>query len=752
MTPESGKPDSLAERGLAQTRLADLRSQIASHDYSYYVLDRPTISDAEYDELMRELRAIEQRFPDLVTSSSPTQRVGGKGSELFAPALHPSPMLSLDNVFSTEELQAWLNRLQRAVGARVGSPPAFGTDSPPYPPRALPRAPSPAAHHRGRVGEAERSERGGGGGWGAEGRSEPFQGSHVNDFVCELKIDGLAVSLIYQDGVFVRGATRGDGRVGEDITANLRTVRPIPARLRGGQYPSTLEVRGEVYLPISVFERLNRELAEAGERPFANPRNAAAGSLRQKDPSVTAARGLSFWCYGTDTGAGQPSSVRALRHSDDLEYLRSVGFPVNPNIERASTLEQVAAYCAKWQERRHDVDYQIDGAVIKVDRYRQRENLGATSRAPRWAVAYKFPPEECEALVRRIAVHTGRTGRVTPYVELEPVHVGGVTVTSATLHNEDDLRRKDVREGDTVIVHRAGDVIPEVVGPVLEKRPPGTPVWTFPTQCPACGTPLVRKPDEADWRCPNRRECPSQTVEWLCHFGSPDALDIEHLGYQTVTALVERGWLADPADLYALDATQLVQLPGFAEKSAQNLLDAIAASRQRPVWRLLVGLNIRRVGAHVAELLAQRFQSLDALATASLEALQAVEGVGPEIAGAVHDWFRDPQNSGLIGKLSRAGLRIKDEAAGSPAGPRPFDGKIVVITGTLPTLSREEATTLAQKAGARVTSSVSKKTSLVVVGQDAGSKLAKAQELDIETIDEREFLRRMGRVVPRPQE
>jgi DNA ligase (NAD+) len=435
-----------------------------------------------------------------------------------------------------------------------------------------------------------------------------------------------------------------------------------------------------------------------------------------------------------------------------LEYLRSVGFPVNPNIERASTLEQVAAYCAKWQERRHDVDYQIDGAVIKVDRYRQRENLGATSRAPRWAVAYKFPPEECEALVRRIAVHTGRTGRVTPYVELEPVHVGGVTVTSATLHNEDDLRRKDVREGDTVIVHRAGDVIPEVVGPVLEKRPPGTPVWTFPTQCPACGTPLVRKPDEADWRCPNRRECPSQTVEWLCHFGSPDALDIEHLGYQTVTALVERGWLADPADLYALDATQLVQLPGFAEKSAQNLLDAIAASRQRPVWRLLVGLNIRRVGAHVAELLAQRFQSLDALATASLEALQAVEGVGPEIAGAVHDWFRDPQNSGLIGKLSRAGLRIKDEAAGSPAGPRPFDGKIVVITGTLPTLSREEATTLAQKAGARVTSSVSKKTSLVVVGQDAGSKLAKAQELDIETIDEREFLRRMGRVVPRPQE
>jgi DNA ligase (NAD+) len=435
-----------------------------------------------------------------------------------------------------------------------------------------------------------------------------------------------------------------------------------------------------------------------------------------------------------------------------LEYLRSVGFPVNPNIERASTLEQVVQYCAKWQEHRHDLDYQIDGVVIKIDRYQQREDLGATSRAPRWAVAYKFPPEERTALVKRIAVHTGRTGRVTPYVELEPVHVGGVTVTSATLHNEDDLRRKDVREGDTVIVHRAGDVIPEVVGPVLEKRLPGTPAWTFPTQCPACGTALVRKPGEADWRCPNRKGCPSQTVEWLCHFGSPDALDIEHLGYQTVIALVERGWLADPADIYALGAAQLVQLPGWAEKSAQNLLDAIAASKQRPVWRLLVGLNIRRVGAHVAQLLAQRFLSLDALAAANLEDLQTLEGVGPEIASAVHDWFRDPENGALIEKLGRAGLRVKDQTPGGPVGPRPLEGKIVVITGTLPTLSREQATALAQQAGARVTSSVSKKTSFVLAGVQPGSKLAKAQEFDIETIDEGEFLRRLGRVAPRSKE
>jgi DNA ligase (NAD+) len=693
MTPEPGNPESLAERerALAQTRIEDLRSQIANHDTRYYGLDRPIISDAEYDGLMRELRALEQRFPALVTPSSPTQRVGGKGSALFAPVEHPSPMLSLDNVFSTEELRAWLGRLQRTTGSNV-------------------------------------------------------------DFVCELKIDGLAVSLLYQNGLFVRGATRGDGHVGEDITANLRTVSPIPARLLGREHPSMLEVRGEVYQPISVFLRLNQELAGRNERPFANPRNAAAGSLRQKDPTVTAARGLSFWCYGTDTDAGQPGQLRAERHSDDLEYLRSVGLPVNPNIERASTLDQVAAYCAKWQEHRHDVDYQIDGVVIKVDRYRQREDLGATSRAPRWAIAYKFPPEERTALVRRIAVHTGRTGRVTPYVELEPVHVGGVTVTSATLHNEDDLRRKDVREGDTVIVHRAGDVIPEVVGPVLEKRPPGTPAWTFPQQCPACGTPLVRKPGEADWRCPNRKGCPSQTVEWLCHFGSPEALDIEHLGYQTVMALVERSWLDNPADLYTLHAAQLMQLPGFAGKSAQNLLDAIAASKQRPVWRLLVGLNIRRVGTHVAQLLAQRFLSLDALASASLEDLQAVEGVGPEIASAVYDWFRDQENGALIKELGRAGLRVKDETAGGSAGPRPLEGKIVVITGTLPTLSREEATALAQQAGARVTSSVSKKTSFVLVGLQAGSKLATAQELEIETIDEGEFLRRMGRSAPRPQE
>jgi DNA ligase (NAD+) len=678
MTAEQG---TLAERerALVERRVEELRSQIAEHDRLYFVLDRPSISDGEYDALMRELRALEQRFPVLATPESPTQRVGGKAVELFAPVEHPSPMLSLDNVFSPEELQTWLGRLQRTVSGDI-------------------------------------------------------------DFLCELKIDGLAVSLVYQNGLFLRGATRGDGRVGEDITANLRTVRTIPARLGGTKHPPLLEVRGEVYQPVSVFRRLNQELVEAGERAMANPRNAAAGSLRQKDPAVTAARGLSFWCYGTDTGAEQ---TRAERHSIDLEYLRSVGFPVNPNIEPASSLEQVVAYCNKWQQHRHDLDYQIDGVVIKVDHYQQREALGTTSRAPRWAIAYKFPPEERTAVVKRIAVNTGRTGRVTPYVELEPVQVGGVMVSSATLHNEDDLRRKDVRVGDTVLVHRAGDVIPEIVGPVLEKRPAGTPEWLFPTQCPACATPLVRKPGQADWRCPNRRGCPSQTLEWLCHFGSPDAMDIEHLGYQTVTALAERGWANDPADLYSLDATQLLQLPGFAEKSAQNLLASIEAAKDRPLWRLLVGLNIRRVGTRVAQLLAQRFFSLDALAAVGLEELQSVEGVGPEIASAVQEWFHDLENVGLINKLRQAGVRLADEAPADPASSRPLDGKILVITGTLPTLSREQATTLAQQAGARVTSSVSKNTTFVVVGQDAGSKLAKAQELGIEIIDEAEFLRRL---------
>ena len=667
----------------AEQRAQTLRVQIREHDRRYYELDQPSIPDADYDALMSELRALEERFPSLATADSPTRRVAGSRSALFAPVTHGTPMLSLDNVFSLAELEAWAKRLER----------------------------------------------------GSEG---------AIDFVCELKIDGLAVSLSYRDGVLVRGATRGDGRVGEDITANLRTIAEIPTRLPGRGFPSLLELRGEVYLPISTFARLNRELTSRGERPLVNPRNAAAGSLRQKDPAVTAARGLRLWCYGMGRPGEAVDGKRASRHSEDLARLRSWGMPVNPTIEQASSLEQVVAFVDKWHKQRHQVDYQIDGIVIKVDRYDQRADLGSTSRAPRWAIAFKFPPEEKTARVVRIAVNTGRTGRVTPYVDLEPVQVGGVTVSSATLHNESEVRRKDVREGDLVIVRRAGDVIPEVVGPVLEQRPPGSQPWRFPSKCPACGSELVRRGDEADWRCPNRKGCPAQGARWLFYYGSPDAMDVEHLGYQTVIALMERGWVSDPADLYGLDPATVGGLPGFGEKSAGNLARAIAASKDRPVWRLLVGLSIRRVGAHVAQMLAKRYRSIDALAAASLEDLEHAEGIGPEISSAIHEWFHTPENLALIEKLRRAGVRLQDEQAEPPAGAQPLQGQIVVITGTLAGFSREEASRAAEAAGARVTSSVSKKTSFLVAGVDAGSKLAKANELGVEVIDEAEFLRRLG--------
>jgi DNA ligase (NAD+) len=683
MTKSSEEIPAMAERAAAQQRAESLRALIAEHDRRYYLLDQPSVSDADYDALQRELRAIEASYPDLVTRDSPTQRVGGKPSELFAPVRHAAPMLSLDNAFSPAELAAWAAKLERGAEGTIG-------------------------------------------------------------YVCELKIDGLAVSLVYEHGVFVRGATRGDGSVGEDISANLRTIRDIPMRLPGRGFPPVLEVRGEVYLPISTFERLNRDLAEKGERPLVNPRNAAAGSLRQKDPQVTAARGLALWCYGMGTPGEAVDGQRAARHSEELARLRAWGLPVNPTIEPAASLSEVNAFIDKWHRQRHQVDYQIDGIVIKVDRYDQRSDLGATSRAPRWAIAYKFPPEEKTTLVRHIAVNTGRTGRVTPYVELEPVVVGGVTVSSATLHNESEIQRKDIREGDTVIVRRAGDVIPEVVGPVLENRPPASKPWQFPSECPACNAKLVRKNDEADWRCPNKRGCPAQGARWLFYFGSPDAMDIEHLGYQTVTALMERGWVADPADLYKLDAQRVATLPGFAEKSAQNLVQAIADSKDRPLWRLLVGMSIHHVGSRVAQLLAKRYRSVEALAAASQESLESIEGVGPEIAGTVHDWFHTAENLALVERLRQAGLRTQDDVQESLVGAQPLLGKIVVITGTLTAFSRDEAGQAAERAGAKVTASVSKKTSFVVAGAEAGSKLTKAQSLGVEVIDEAEFLRRLG--------
>jgi DNA ligase (NAD+) len=668
-------------RSEAKRRVEELRDLINFHDYRYYVLSDPEVSDAEYDELMTELRRFEEEFSELITPDSPTQRVGGRPTELFAPARHRLPMLSLDNAFSWDELNAWGKRVERVVGQQA-------------------------------------------------------------DFVCELKIDGLAVALTYEDGAYVRGATRGDGYVGDDITANIRTIRAVPMRLRtsgpNNRAPRLLEVRGEVYLPIKAFEKLNDQLAEREDKVFANPRNAAAGSLRQKDPAITASRPLRLWCHGVGAVEGR----RFQRHSEILATLQEFGLPVDPRTERVGSLEEVFNFCERWQRDRHSIDYEIDGVVVKVDQVALQEELGATSHAPRWAIAYKFPPEERTTLLHQIAVNTGRTGIVTPFAILEPVYVSGVTVGRATLHNEDEVRRKDVREGDTVIIRRAGDVIPEVVGPVLSRRPKGARPWKFPKRCPSCGTELVRREGEAYRRCPNRRGCPSQNVEWLFHFASRGAMDIEHLGYKTGMLLLDMGWVKDPADVYSLTREQLAQLPGFKEKSIENLVSAIESSKDRPLWRLLVALNIPHVGGHVAQVLARAFPSVDRLAAVSVEDLNAIEEIGPEIARSVHAWFHDGQNRKLLARLRKAGVRTEDpEPEALPEGP--LSGKTIVITGGLESMSRDEATAAAQAAGARVASNVSKKTDFVVVGETPGSKYERARRLGVATVDEREFLKRL---------
>ena len=666
-------------RAEAKVRVEELREQLHRHSYRYHVLDDPEVADAEYDELMRELVTLEDRFPEFITPDSPTQRVGGTPADLFAPVAHRARMLSLDNAFSLDELRAWAARVEREVGTDVA-------------------------------------------------------------LACEQKIDGVAVALTYERGVLVQAATRGDGVTGEDITANVRTVRGIPGKLLLKDPPSLIEVRGEMYFPVKAFEELNRHLLDAEQRVFANPRNAAAGSLRQKDPRVTAARPLRLWVHSF----GYAEGVRFDSHLGFLERAREAGLPVAPTVERADGLAGAIAYIQRWERDRHTVDWQIDGVVIKVDRTMQQRELGATARAPRWAIAYKFPPEERTALLRSIDVHTGRTGKVTPFAVLEPVFVGGVTITYATLHNEDEVRRKDVRRGDHVIVRRAGDVIPEIVGPVLAKRKKSARRWKMPATCPSCGTPLVRNEGEADSRCPNKRGCPDQGLEWLFHFAGRGAMDIEHLGYKTVMVLLERGLIEDPADIYALHAEKLATLPGFKERSIQNLLEQIEASKDRPLWRLLVGLNIRHVGEHVAQVLAGAFGSIDALAAATEDGIDAVPEIGPEIAGRVREWFDEEENIALIEKLRAAGVRMADEAAADD-GPKPLEGQTIVLTGGLERLSREEAAEAAKRAGARVASSVSKKTSFVVAGESPGSKYDRALELGVEILDEDAFLRRLGR-------
>jgi DNA ligase (NAD+) len=666
-------------------RIASLRELVAYHNRRYHELDDPEIPDAEFDLLVRELRQLEADHPELVLDHSPSDDVGGAPSVLFAPVVHAVPMMSLDNAMSAEELAAW--------GGRVA---------------------------KGLAGETVR-------------------------YVCELKIDGLAVSIRYEQGRFVRAATRGDGRVGEDVSANVATIKAVPSALRAerngsGSDPLTvLEVRGEVYLPVASFERMNEQADAVGGRRFVNPRNAAAGSLRQKDPSITASRDLSFWTYQLGEVVGGPVLGS---HSESLAFLRELGFPINPETVALDDLDDVVAHCRHWEAHRHDLGYEIDGVVVKVDDVAQRSRLGATSRAPRWAIAYKFPPEERTTTLRDIQVSIGRTGRATPFAVLEPVFVGGSTVAMATLHNEDQVQVKDVRPGDTVIVRKAGDVIPEVVGPVVAMRPPGTARWTFPTTCPCpLGSQLVRLEGEADTRCVEPA-CPYQRDQRVIYFASRGALDIEGLGERTAGQLTAAGLVADPADIFALTSEQLLELEGFAQVSADKLIAAIDASRHRPLPRLLTALGIKHLGPAASQLLASRFGTLDAVMGASAEQLAAVEGVGPKIAASITAWFALDSNRAFVEKLRAAGVDFGVPVEPLDQQPSVLEGKAVVVSGTLAGYSREDAVAAIVARGGTSPGSVSKKTYAVVVGDNPGaSKVTKAEQLGVPILDEAGFER-----------
>jgi len=671
------------------SRVEALRARIRRHDDLYHGQDAPEIPDADYDALVRELQGLEERFPDLVTPDSPTRTVGAAPSATFAPVEHRVPMMSLDNAFSFDALQAWGGRLERRLAE---------------------------------LGESTRAA----------------------GLVTELKIDGLAISLRYEGGRFVQAATRGDGRTGEDVTANVRTIAVIPEQL-GPEAPEVLEVRGEIYMPIGVFEALNAAQIAAGERIYANPRNTAAGSLRQKDPTVTASRELAFWSYQLGEVVAGPSFSG---HHEALLWLRRLGFPVNPEVEVLDSLEAVYAKARHWQEHRHDLDYEIDGLVVKVDELALQRELGATSKAPRWAIAFKYPPEERTTRLRRIMVSIGRTGRATPFAELEPVIVGGSTVSMATLHNQDQVAAKDVRPGDLVIVRKAGDVIPEVVGPVLAERPPGLEPWVFPSECPVCGQPLVRPDDEADTRCVNI-SCPARVAGTIEHFASRGAMDIEGLGEQRVRLFLELGLVNDIADLYSLDADALAGIEGFGELSIDNLLGAIAASKARPLPNLLVGLNIRHLGPAGAQALARHFGHLDRIEAASVEELAAVEGVGPTIADAVVEWFADEPNRRVVAKLRAAGVNLEGPAA--PDVEQNLVGLSIVVTGTLVGFTRDEAEAAIKARGGKSPGSVSKKTTAVVAGDDPGaSKVTQAVELGVVVLDEDGFahILRTGQLPP----
>ena len=694
------------DRESAGRRAKALREEIRHHSYRYYALDAPEISDAAYDALVRELVEIETAYPELITTDSPTQRVGQQPSSLFAPVQHALRMYSLDNAMDLEELDAWLARVRDTVGARSCA------------------------------------------------------------YVCELKIDGSSIALTYENGVLVRAATRGDGRVGEDVTANMRTIRSVPLRLRedvasaaetallGGTFGTRaeswrVEVRGEVYLPKRSFERMNLDQEAAGQTPFANPRNAAAGSLRQKDPSVTASRDLSTFVYQI----ADPRPLGLTRQSDALEWLRTAGFRVNPDVVTCASAEEVRKYCEHAIERRDELPYEIDGVVVKIDSFALQDELGYTSKAPRWAIAYKFPPEERTTVLRDIRVQVGRTGALTPLGVFDPVLVAGSTIARATLHNEDEVHRKDVRIGDTIIVRKAGDVIPEVVGSVIGLRPEGASPWELPDTCPSCGGPVWRPEGEVVARCTNVG-CPAQRLERLAHWAGRGAMDIDGMGYEIIQRLVASGLLADVGDFYTLTPKALSSLDmGRTRKDgtavtlgdtvAGKLIAAIDESRRRPLARVLFGLGIRHVGSTVAEALAAAFGSIDALIDAASSSLEApledpialVEGVGPVIAESVRAFLANPDNLEVLERLRARGVLLAEELR-APERPQTLVGLTFVLTGALENHTRQEAGAALKALGAKVSGSVSKQTSFVVAGTDPGGKYDKAISLGVPVLDE----------------
>jgi len=704
-------------------RIAELRREIRYHEERYYVLNDPELADAEFDALMQELERLEAENPDLVTSDSPTQRVSGRPAAGFETVEHAEPMLSLDNAYSEDELREFDARVRRGLAAA----------------------------------------------------GEPVE---QVDYVAELKIDGLSLALTYENGTLVRGATRGDGVRGEEVTSNVRTIRAIPLKLRSAnskeprraaEGAGRIEVRGEVYLPRKVFERINKEKADAGEPLFANPRNAAAGTMRNLDPALVAKRGLSAWMYqlvggpegpplraeGPPLRADDPPlrtdendpnveadlQVRLATHAATLEALKAWGLPVEPHWQRCQGVDALVEFCRAWEEKRRALDFDTDGVVIKLDRIDLRARLGTTSKFPRWAIAFKFPAEQKTTLLKSIEVNVGRTGAVTPFATLDPVFVSGSTVSMATLHNADDIARKDIREGDWVIVEKAGDVIPRVVGPILGKRPADSKPWVMPTACPRCGSTLHREEEEAVWRCGNT-SCPAKLQRGLEHFASRAAMNIEGLGESLIAQVIAAGLVHDYADVYALTAEKLESLERMGKKSAAKVMAQVEKSRSNEMWRLIYGLGIRHVGERASQVLARAFGSMDALCAATTERLQGTPEVGPVLADSVRSWLDEPRNRQLIDRLRAAGVNMEvpeDQRAGAET-PGPLTGRTYVITGTLAGMSREQATAALERLGAKVSSSVSKKTAGVIVGNEPGSKADKARTVGVPILDEAAFL------------